>query len=250
MMTLQTRQICLALGIFLAAVSARARVFDINSEKVSGYFSAGIGPSSAGKMAFENEANTTTTYDKKADYNYSGEFGFMYSQPAVSFRFGFEILKPQTLTDVMATNGGTNTYSLQSAYTGYAPKFGIEANVHSTQDYRTFIQAFIGSANISIKNDYTIVSYPGVVNHSVEAKGTGSVYGGSLGVESHLTDNTTYVFEFGYRVLTIEEFSYSKAATTFSGNKAAGDPFVDVNGKARSLNMTGGYMSLGFRIYL
>lgn len=95
-----------------------------------------------------------------------------------------------------------------------------------------------------------VSNFAGVTDHSVNAKGGGAVYGGTLGVESHLTDTTTYIFEFGYRQMKINNFKYSKDVTTFSGAVAAGDPVLDANGEARILDFTGGYVSLGFRFYL
>jgi len=168
----------------------------------------------------------------------------------VSLRFGFEIFKPSALKSVPANNGTSDIYTLNSDITAYAPKLGLEINLQKTTTYRSFITAFVGSGSASYKNDYTIVSFPGVIDHSVEAKGNGTLLGGSLGVESHMTDTTTYIFEFGYRQMKIDNFNYSKDVTTFSGAKLAGDPVLDASGARRVLDFTGGYISLGFRFYM
>lgn len=242
------------LGIlFIAVLSTRAeaRVFNINSEKFASYFLVTGGPSQIKQNAFLNEVNTSTTYSSgEVAYNYTGEFGFLYSTPNVSLRFGFELYKPSALKAVIANDGTNDTYSIASDITGYAPKLGIELNLHKTNVYRSFIHGYFGTGSVTLKNDYTILNFAGVSDHSVDAKGSGTLYGGALGVESHMTDTTTYIFEMGYRQLKFENMKYSKDVSTFSGGKNTGDPMTDSSGKARTLDFTGGYISLGFRFYM
>lgn len=240
----------LIFSLLLLTTRAEARVFDINKEKFAGYFLVTGGPSAIGQNVFLDEDTTANTYSSEIKYNYTGEFGFMYSRPYVSMRFGFELFKPSTLKDVIANDGSTDIYSLNSDVVAYAPKIGLEFNVHSTSTYRSFIQLFGGSASVSYKNDYTIISYGGQSDHSVSAKGTATLYGGSLGVESHMTDTTTYIFEFGYRKMLVESLKYSKDVTTFQGAQTAGSPVLDASGNPRSLDFSGGFISLGFRFYL
>lgn len=241
----------LAISLCMVMTRAEARVFNISNEKFASYFSLTYGPSAIGKNAFAGEAATTDTYSGGVGSNYTGEFGFLYSTPMVSLRFGFEVFKPSALKSVTATNsGGTDIYTVDSAITAYAPKLGLEINLQSSPTYRAFIAAYAGSGSASYKNDYTILSFGGVSDHSVEAKGSGMLYGGSLGVESHLTDTTTYIFELGYRQMKIDNLKYAKDVTTFSGAKVAGDDVVDAAGEKRVLDFTGGYVSLGFRFYM
>lgn len=245
------KSLALVLSLCLLAARAEARVFNMASETFASYFLISGGPSLVKKTAFAGEAAMTDTYSGSAGYNYTGEFGFLYATPAVSLRFGFEVFKPSALTGVTATNASsTDIYTLNSSVTAYAPKVGFEINLQKTQTYRAFLAAYAGTGSVSYKNDYTILSYGGVSDHSVEAKGSGTLYGGSLGVESHLTDTTTYLFEFGYRQMKFENLKYSKDVTTFSGAKVAGDDVLDANGDKRVLDFTGGYISIGFRFYM
>lgn len=240
----------LVFSLMMLITRAEARVFNINTEKFAGYFLVTGGPSAISQNAFLNEDTTSNTYSDEVSYNYSGEFGFLYSTPVVSMRFGFEVFKPSALKNVLANNGTTDIYSLNSDIIAYSPKLGIEFNVHRTNTYRSFIQAFVGSASVSYKNVYTILSYGGQSDHTVDAKGTATLYGGSLGVESHMTDTTTYIFEFGYRQMVADSLNYSRDVTTFQGAKTAGSPVLDASGTARSLDFTGGFLSFGFRFYL
>ena len=210
------------------------------------------GPSALKQAAFLDEASSSITYDKSQTYNYSGEFGFLYSTPAVSFRFGFEVLKPPALTSVTATNGGATAYTLNSTYTGFAPKLGVEINLKKSSTWRLFLMGFYGSASVSYKNDYTIVNYAPITDHSEEFKGSAALYGGTLGFEGLLTDTTTYLIEAGFRRLDVTNLNYSKDVTTGIDNKAhaAGDPALDVNGNQRTLDFSGAYLSIGFRFYM
>lgn len=241
----------LALSLCVLTARAEARVFNINNESFASYFNITGATSSIGDNAFAGEASSTDTYSGKVSNNYSGEFGFLYATPAVSLRFGFEIFKPSALKDVTATNsGGTDIYKVSSDITAYAPKLGLEINLQKTATFRAFLAAYAGAGSISYKNDYSIMSYPSVNDHTVEAKGSGTLYGGSLGVENHMTDTTTYVFELGYRQMKFENLKYNKDVTTFSGSKTAGDPVLDADGNKRVIDFTGGYISLGFRFYM
>lgn len=240
----------LALSLCGAMTRAEARVFNINNERLASYFLATGGPSAVKQNAFLNEANTTNTFTGQVAYNYTGEFGFLYSTPSLSLRFGFEIFSPSSVKDAPANDGSADIYNLTSDITVYAPKVGLEINLQRTATYRSFITAYTGLGNASYKNEYTIISYPGVTDHTVETKGTAMLYGGSVGVESFMTDTTTYIFEFGYRVMKINNFKYSKDVTTFSGAKVAGDPVLDADGLPRTLDFNGGYVSIGFRFYM
>jgi hypothetical protein len=230
--------------IVLFCGSAQARVFDINGERFASYFNLSAGPSALKQAAFLNESNPAYTYDKAVNYNYTGEFGFLYANAKIGVRFGFEILKPQSLTEVNALNGAVSAYTFKSDYTGYAPKVGLEVALAKGSGLRSFLMAYVGSASISYKNEYS--------SHSEEAKGTATLYGGTVGLEGILSDTTTYVLEAGYRKLNFDKITYSGAVTTGvdGASHAAGDPVLDVNGQQRTLNFNGAYLSVGFRFYL
>lgn len=238
------QQFLLALFILLVSGPAQARVFDINQEKFASYFLATGGPSAVKQAAFINEVNAAYTYDKEVGNNYTGEFGFLYSTPHASLRFGFEIFKPFALTEVVAQNAGVDVYTLKSDITGYAPKLGLELNLYKSKYYRAFLLGYVGSASVSYKNEYT--------THTEEAKSSATLSGGSLGFEGLLTDTTTFILEGGYRSLNFLELNYANNVTTGidGAAHAIGDPVLDINGDKRSLNFSGMYLSVGFRFYL
>lgn len=233
--------------------TAQARVFDLNSQSFAGYFLVTGGTSSLGSDAYSNEASNVS-FDNSAKYNYSGEFGLLWSNPDINFRLGLEILAPESVN----TNGsrsGTALYSDTSAVLGLVPKATVEIKLKSDQVYRTFIGLGAGYAMVTMKNDYNLTSagqtaFPGVSNGNVQAKGYGTLLEASLGLERLLNDATTFTMVGGYRQLMINSLDYSNSTTTFSGSVNSGSQAVDVNGNARKLNLSGPFVGLGFRFYL
>lgn len=239
--------------LLFSASLAEARVFNINKDNVAPYFLVTGGSSQIATSALDDEGNAGVTYAGGVNYNYSGEFGFLYSRSGASLRFGFEILKP-TLLETTASNGTSDLYTVQSELLGYVPKLTVEVNLHSGNSYRSFISMSAGSASLTMKNTYVLTAagqtaYAGVPDHTTESKATSTLLAASLGYEGLMTDNTTLIVEFGYRQLKFDNFVYSKDVTTFSGAKVSGDKVLTNTGADRAVDFIGGFLSLGFRFY-
>lgn len=238
----------------LIPLATQARVFNIDKETAAAYFMMTGAGSQMGTNALNGESGAGVSFSGGTNYNYSGEFGFLYSRPYASLRFGLEIFKPSLLNSG-ATSGGTDLYSAQSDIMGFAPKISLEVNLNRGGSYRSFIALMAGAASITMKNDYVLTAagqsaYPGVVDHSIEAKGSATLMAATLGYEGLLTDTTTIFVEFGYRQLKFESLKYTKDVTTFSGAKVSGDALVNAAGEPRSLDFSGGFIGLGFRFFL
>ncbi len=243
----------LPLALVFLSVSAEARIFDLTRDGGAAYFGFTGGPSSVGKSAFENEAGTSVTIPNEVKYNYSGEFGYVYSKSAASIRFGFEFLKPQSLNNLVGNNGSADLYSESSDILGYAPKITFDINLRATSESRSFISASVGYATITMKNSYTLTAagqaaYPGM-DANMEAKGTGILYGVSVGHENFLTDTTTIVFELGYRRLNITDLKYTRSGNYFGTAHNDGDAVLN-NGAQREIDLSGGFLGLSFRFYM
>jgi hypothetical protein len=244
------------LGIFLSlafSVSAQARVFSMSKETFAGYFSVSGGSSALGDGAFAKEASGVT-YNSKVNYNYGGEFGVVYARPGASLRFGIEIVKPQLLDNVSGSNSTTEVYTLKSDVMAIVPKITLDVNLEKSNTHRSFMTVYGGYANVTVKNDYTLTTagtaaYPGM-DTAMEAKGTGTELGGSIGYEGFLNDSTTYLFEAGYRSLKVDNLKYSKDANLFGTAHSSGDAVNDSAGAQRALDLGGFVFSLGFRFYL
>lgn len=243
------------LAALVSASVAEARVFNINKETFAAYFDVGAGGSQLGTSALDGEAGSNVTYSGNANYNYSGEFGFIYSHPYVNLRFGLEVLKPLALEGATASNGTDDLYVADSEMFGYAPKIGLELNLHGNNTSRSFVSLGVGSASVTMKNSYAMTAagqaaFPGVANHNIETKGSGTLLNASLGYEGLLTDTTTIVVEFGYRQLKIDNLEYTADVTTFQGPVSSGGKVTTVSGVARELEFSGAFIVLGFRFYL
>lgn len=239
---------------------ANARVFNINKERFAGYFSVTGGGSHIGSNGISDAAGSGLEYSEETKYNFTGEFGFAYSLPKITVRFGFEVFKPNVLSSTVA-NGSSDLYAVDSNIQGFIPKLGIDVNLHGNNQSRSFINLSGGLGDVKLNNDYTLTAdgqtlYTGVSDHSIEAKGSGTLLSASLGYEGLLTDTNTIVVEFGYRQLNINNLKYSQGATTFSPTGAgsttvaSGDKVVKSDGSTRDLNLSGPFLSIGFRFYM
>lgn len=238
----------------LTPLIVQARVFNIDKETAAAYFMMTGAGSQIGTNALNGESGAGVTFSGGTNYNYSGEFGFLYSRPYASLRFGLEIFKPSLLNSA-ATSGGADLYTAQSDIMGYAPKISLEVNLNRGGTYRSFIAVMAGTASMTLKNDYVLTSagqsaYPGVADHSIEVKGSATLLAATLGYEGLLTDTTTIFVEFGYRQLKFDNLKYTKDVTTFSGTKTSGDTLENAVGAPRTLDFSGGFIGLGFRFFL
>lgn len=242
------------LMIFAASV-AEAKIFNFGNESFATYLLGSAGGSLLRQNQVENESGAGTKFDDEIKYNFAGEIGFLYSTQYVNFRFGFEVLKPAALKATASNAAGTALYDVKSDLTGIVPKLGIEFNIRPLNNYRGFVLLSAGAATLTMKNDYVmttagLAAYPGVVDHTVETKANSTELTAAVGMETYLSDSSTWVFEAGYRQLNFKDLKYSKSATTFTGSNNAGDPVKDSSGQNRALNFSGMIINLGLRIYL
>lgn len=229
---------------------AQARVFDLSREKFASYLLFTYGPSSKiGDAAYADEQASSTTYDAAVTTNVGGEFGFVYATKILSWRFGFEILKPAPVTAV-ASNGG-DVYSVKSDITGFLPKVGVEINVLRSSWYRMSLFGYAGQTSVTVQNDYSNVTVPPSGDFAVKYKGNCNTQGGGLMFEMAAFDTSTLVLEAGYRKMAIDNLTYaSDVASHFGTARSAGDDARRLDGNAREIDFTGAYVSAGFRFYL
>lgn len=239
--------------IALFSSVAQARVFDINRDSMAPYVSFSGGPSALGSKAFENEA-TSVSVSGETKYNYGGEFGFLLSRRLVNVAFGIGILKPSPVNNISgADGGGTQVYSGESEILGFVPKVSVEFNLHGDNQSRSFISVSGGLASVTLKNSYTLTAagttaYPGV-DTVLESKGSGTELAAGIGYEGVLSDSVTYAFQFGYKQLKIDNLKYSKDYNTFNGAVSSGAAVMN-GSSSRVLDLSGGFISLGFRFYM
>ena len=228
---------------------AQARVFGLNQQQFGSYFliSGSQAPIKDSPWVMESTADASS---KSYGTTTGGEFGFTYATKFLSWRFGFEVIKPTKLSAIAATQAGTTVYQIASDITGYAPKLGIEITPWSNNKQKVFIFSYVGTASVSIKNDYSTLTIAPNIDHSVEMAGSGNLLGAGLGYELHAFDTTSLILEVGYRILKIDNFKYSKDVTTFAGAVTAGQSVLKTDGSNRSVDFGGSYVTLGLRFWI
>jgi len=239
----------------LLPTKAQARVFSMNSRNFGSYFLLAGGTSVIQKAAFENES-VANDYGSSYSLNTGGEFGFVSCTGPLTWRFGLEVIKPSTLTDVSAKLGASTLYLVKSDLNAIIPKVGLEINIKQTPNSRWMIFGTAGTASLTFQNDYSYVTIAPSASHSVKAKSSALMYGGGVGGEFSMMDTTTVMVELGYRALSFTELKYSADVTSFgatAGTSTAhvtGDVLKDQNATNRKIDMTGYYASVGFRFWL
>ena len=233
--------------LFFSSLS-HARIFDLGKDKFGSYL---IFSSSQSNLKETPFAGLTTANDFSDTYKVplGGEFGFMYEDNKVGFRFGFEILKPSP-TEGYAKLNNVTQYYYKDNISALVPKIAMEINFISRPRYRLLGYGFLGQANLVESTDYSAVAIAPNASHTVEAKGAATMSGGGVAFEFSAFDTTTLIFEVGYRQLKFPNMIYSKDVTTFAGAVTSGTSIKNADGTDHQVDMTGAYAALGFRIFL
>lgn len=237
--------------IFITAFSLEAfgRALNLSEEKFSSFFSVQSGTLVVGTAPFDGLVNGVDTYSSDFKASYGGEFGFIYASPYLAWKFAFAIQKPSVLKDVVGSASGVDTYTVSSDLTAVAPILGLQLNLQRRPDKRVFLFGFYGQSSLTLINTYSSTVTP-YADHVEELKSSAPVYGGGLGYEFSFVDTTTIAIELGFRTLKFTNISYSKAVTSFQGDQAVGSSYLNYNGEAKEINMSGSFASIGFRFWL
>lgn len=233
---------------------AEARVFDLGAESFSAYIKGTIGPAFTSGL-HDDSSGTNISLDSQHKSVRSGEFGFIYSTLLTNIRVGLSVLVPESLQNQSGQNSsGTEVYSLNSELTVTSPTLALEFNFMRSPRSRGVFSLGLGYANLVARNAYTINSSGqslfGITDFSEELRSTALMYEAGVGYEFLMTDTTTFIVEGGYRWLNFTEIKHNKAVTTFQGVVAKGDIAKNMDGTARSLNITSGYAGISFRIWI
>lgn len=241
--------LCFVFIILTSSISV-ARVFDLNKESLASYFLVSSGTSTIANKAYDLESAAVSYDNAGISSNLSGEFGFVYANKYVTWRFGFEVMSPAKLAGVSALNaGGATLYTLSSTMSGYYPKVGIEANLRTRADSRLFIFGYTGTMSLTVTNAYTGLTIAPNADFSYVYKGSCLATAGGLGYELASFDTTSMVIELGTRMMEVTGTTYGENATGFS-TVTTGSTALKTDGSPRAFDFTGTFASLGFRFYL
>ena len=243
-----SNKLTVLLVALLFASVAEARVFNFSEEGFAPYIGGQYLTFQSADGSFIDSAGTGATFDKNLTTGLSYEFGFAYGVQKVRFIFAFQYLKPPALITAGSNTAGS-TYSMTNDVSAIIPKVGMELNIKSWTAGRFFFDAQYGSASATVDNTYTFTA-GSVADYKEELKGSGSMIAGGVGFEFLAFDSTTIMLNVGYRSLKFASLKHNLDATTILGGVAKGDPAVNTDGTARSLDLSGYYASIFFRFWL
>lgn len=234
---------------------SEARVFNINNEEFAAYVRGTYFPTAIENTAFSGSNGAGTTVDDEFKYNVSGEFGFTYATPAMNFRFGFEVIRPAAIKATGTNGSGTALYDVKADASVFAPKLGLELNLKKWNQARFFMNLAAGAATLTARNAYSFTAAGNtafsVTDYAEDLRSTAILYDGSLGMETLMSDTTTFSLEAGYRMLNFKQIKHNKDNTIIgSGAVSKGDVAKNADGTDRKLDLSGLYIGAMFRFWL
>lgn len=247
-------RILICTALILSGVEASARVFNFAGLNVSSFLRAAGGTAQFGNDAFSNSAAQDVSYSEGALYQFTGEFGFSFEADAFTARLGFELHRPQHLTQYEAkTSGGTIQYTVDSDIISYSPTLTLEFPLNKAQTTKSYFFLGVGYAYVTLSNIYTFTasgSSYGLSNFTEDGK-TQSIFGtGGWGFETLMVDNVTFGMEFGYRFMEAYQFNHKSNVTTFLGSKTEGSVMKNSDGSDRFLNLSQPFLAFVLRFYI
>ncbi|MEQ1875026.1 MAG: hypothetical protein ABL958_00175 [Bdellovibrionia bacterium] len=250
--------ILLALSLLIGS-SSEARVFNFKNEKFATYFRGTAGLSGLKKTAFESSGGQNLTFSDQPNYNYTAEFGLLFSVSRMNVRMGLELFRPNAATGVEAKDASDVTlYTLNSTVIGYGGVMNLEFNMIEGDKSRLFFSGGGGYFTTSLKNEYAFTTagnsaYPTVPNYVEEGSGYSFMGQASFGYEFHLSDTTTTVFDAGYRYMLVNSLKHSRDAVTLldpATPVTSGSNMKNRDGSDRTLDLSGIWVGLSLRIYI
>lgn len=247
--------ICLI--FILMTTVAQARIYNTQTDKMAVYVRGSLDQSSVDNtLATESQGNGVNL-SAKYPYKVSGELGMAFSNPFMSIRPAIEIIRPPEIESSSGRRASDDVelYTVKSELSILAPKISFDANIHVWQTARLYLSAAYGYAMLTGRNSYSINAtgtsqFGGLTDFHEELTGTSALYEGSLGYESLLSDTTTFAVEGGYRSLVFDSVEYKTGVTNFQGSKNSGQSALNMNGKKRSIDLSGIVIGLSFRFWL
>lgn len=228
----------------------------MGSESFASYLKLVYQPTTIGKSGFEKASPHGETYDKSLALLYAGEFGVVYATSVVNLRFGIEIIRPPTLSEVSATDASaTELYKMNSDVSVVIPKFGLEFNMKKWKTSRLYLMGSYGQGNLGMVNSYTMTpagtALTGKSDFTEDGRGTATQLEGALAFEMLAFDSTSIAIEVGQRSLKFDSLKHSRDTDSLAqGSVAKGADLLNADGTARTLDFTGFYAALNFRFWV
>jgi len=237
--------------------NASARVFSYQDAILAPYVRGSAGLSRLKQDAFAN-SNGDTAVDGSSRYQYGGELGLMVAlSTQLHLRVGAEILRHSSVRAATGANDqGDRLYTLDSTVLVFNPNAVVEYVNSGKGNLRYFAELGVGMANVAVVNTYRMTSAGASALHvtDFDEKMDANVLSGvaGLGLEVLFTDNVTFLTDFGYRYLRVNNLKHKGGVKNIvepSGVKA-GEPATNMDGSKRALDLGGVFVGAAFRFYL
>lgn len=254
-------RIVVGLLLLCSGWHSHARVFKFDSENLATYFSASGGDASglAGK-AFSDSSGANVTTDAAVPYMTGVEFGLITALQKVTLKIGLEVMQAPQVEVEGKNPSGTKLFDLTSSLSVFNPNIVFEYASEPMPQSKFYYFAGIGWATLTIDNAYIFTSdglshYAEISagDYTEKIQSTFPSYSLGIGYEMLATDNVTFNMVLGYRYMEAATLTHKadlSEAVNYAGAVVAGDEVIDNSGDARSLSLSGAYISLGFRFYI
>src|SRR5690606_12823744 len=205
--------------------------------------------------AYEKASGSQTIFKDKPEFNWGGEIGFAFPGPHYTFKVGLSIIAPHLPADTKGTNSwGTELMTLDSSVYGFFPVAHLEYYFATKRYGRFYFSVGGGYGKVTMKNQYTLsaageTAYNPLTSHTVRASQYTYLVETAFGFEMSFTHAVTMIFDLGYRYSVARELKYSGSGSTFDGSYNEGEPVLNSDGTARSLDLGGVFTGLSFRFY-
>ena len=242
----------LVIVIFHMAPEAAARVFNYKTHTFAAYFKGTAGVQDSAKTAFGSSSGTNTRFDDEVDYNFSGEFGFVWNMSEkLVVRLAGEFVQTKNEEIVGTNTGGTKIMDIESSAKAFNPQLIFEYVFSQVGTLRYFAYVGAGYAQATVTNSYTNnTSGTGDTEYKEVVTGNELSYVAGVGAEFSLFDNATMVLDAGYRMLEVSSLSHEDTVNTVNGTRQKGSTALNNDGSERSVNLDGAFVGLAFRFYI
>lgn len=250
----------LSLMFSFYSLESEARIFNMGASRFGSYLRSSYSPWATPDAPFSQSSGSNVGWSDSFTNLMSYEFGMLYNTSQITWRFGLEVIAPPNITAVSGKDSSTAStyYMMDSTVSVVNPKVGIEVNLKTWPTSRLWMYFDYGLANLTLSNTFRFTAAglaqfpapnPGA-DFREEIKANSANYTGSFGFESLLSDNTTWCFELGYRMMQFSGLTHNVAANTFQGAVGIGSAANKNTGTGRTLDMSGAFASFMLRIWV
>jgi hypothetical protein len=241
--------------LLLISFSTSARVTSLSERGLAFFVRGTLGQSWLHQEAFVH-ASEETSVVPTSNYTFTGEMGVLVTVgKSLQVRFGGEVGRPRSIINADGNNAnGDKLYSLDSQVLMFIPQVSIEYIYYMMTSSRFLFTAGAGYAIVNLRNHYQMTTLGKYIFQTGEitetATGKAPTFYLGTGWEAEFVDQTTMMFELGYRHLKVNGLRNTRTGRTMASPTGveSGDDLVNEDGTARKLDLSNVFVGVSFRI--